>query len=352
MAATAELIRSLHAAHEAWRPIKRAAPNDKAARSLIIFATKATRTRPSAKAGAAQAARIARKAPQTMVKVSKATYGASHTFANFTYIARNGKVPMYDQDDIELSDVDEMQTLADEWIALNQNPKDLDSRFSSPDARRLILSMPRGTDPEIVLQAARATARDLFEDNFDYVYALHTDEGKGKSPNPHVHLTVRAKGHDGKKLAFGPSDLLYMRRVFAAELRQRGVDADATPQIARGARLNNEHSKTYQARMKVEKNNHDEAKPRKTFFRDISRMENGEDREYISSDIVKIYTDLMQELLKSSDHEYQKIGREFGKFINYNFNGQINTVGPQIAVDELPIQPPTIERPVPKGPKL
>src|SRR5579863_1133291 len=166
MTATAELIRSLHAAHEAWRPIKREAPNDKAARSLIIFATKAMRTSPSAKAGAAQAARIARKAPQTMVKVSKATYGASHTFANFTYIARNGKVPMYDQDDIELSDVDEMQTLADEWIALNQNPKDMDSRFSSPDARRLILSMPRGTDPEIVLQAARATARDLFEDNF------------------------------------------------------------------------------------------------------------------------------------------------------------------------------------------
>ena len=104
--------------------------------------------------------------------------------------------------------------------------------------------------------------------------------------------------------------------------------------------------------MKVEKNNHDEAKPRKTFFRDISRMENGEDREYISSDIVKIYTDLMQELLKSSDHEYQKLGREFGKFINFNFNGQINTGGPQIAVDKLPMQPPTIERPVPKGPKL
>ena len=184
MTATSELKRSLYAAQEAWRPIMRRPKKDKAARDLLLFGAKALPTKASTKAGVAQAARIARKAPQTMVKVSKATYGASHTFSNFTYISRNGEVAMFDQDGVEINDVAEMRELAEEWRALNYDPAELDSRHASPDARRLILSMPRGTDPEIVLQAVRATARQLFEDNFDYVYALHTDEGKGKSPHP------------------------------------------------------------------------------------------------------------------------------------------------------------------------
>ncbi|MEP6867158.1 MAG: hypothetical protein ABJA20_01445 [Novosphingobium sp.] len=351
MAATAELKRSLYAAQEAWRPIMRRPTKDKAARNIMMFGEKAMRTKPSTKASIAQVARIARKAPQTMVKVSKATYGASHTFSNFTYIARNGKVPMFDQDGVEIGDVSEMRELADEWRALNYDPAELDSRHASPDARRLILSMPRGTDPDIVLQAARATARQLFEDNFDYVYALHTDEGKGKSPNPHVHLTIRAQGHDGTKLAFGPDDLHYMRRVFAAELRERGVDADATPQIARGPRFNNEHSKTYQARLNVEENNNDRAKPRRSFERDNRRMEAGEDREYISADIVGIYADLMLELAKSRDPEFQELGREFGKFVDFNFKARIETDGPTIVASEKK-NPLTIDSPPPKRPKI
>jgi hypothetical protein len=330
MTATADLKRSLYAAQEAWRPIMRCPTKDKAARDVILFGAKAVQTKPSTKAGAAQAARIARKAPQTMVKVSKATYGASHTFSNFTYISRNGKVAMFDQDGVEISDVAEMRALADEWRALNYDSAELGSRHASPDARRLILSMPRGTDPEIVLRAARASARQLFEDNFDYVYALHTDEGKGKNPNPHVHLTIRAQGHDGTKLAFGPGDLLYMRRVFAAELRERGVDADATPQITRGPRFNNEHSKTYQARLNVEKNNNDGTKLRRSFERDNRRSEAGADREYISADIVGLYTDLMRDLAKSRDPGFQKLAREFGQFVNFNFKTNIDLAGAAI----------------------
>lgn len=319
MAATNDLKRSLYAAQEAWRPIMRRPTKDQAARNILLFGDKIVRTKPSTKAGAAQAARIARKAPQTMVKVSKATYGASHTFSNFTYISRNGEVAMFDQDGVEISEVAAMRALAEEWRALNYDAAELDSRHASPDARRLILSMPRGTDPDTVLQAVRASARQLFEDNFDYVYALHTDEGKGKSPHPHVHLTIRASGHDGTKLAFGPDDLLYMRRVFAAELRERGVDADATPQIARGPRFNNEHSKTYQARLNVDKNNNDPDKPRRGFQRDDRRMEVGEDREYTSPAIVKVYANLMRDFAKSGDAEFQAVGRDFERYVIATF---------------------------------
>ncbi len=342
MSATARLKRSLYAAQEAWRPVRPKSAKDKAAAPMVLFAAKVMRTKASTKAGVAQVARIARKAPQTMVKVSKATYGAQHTFSNFTYISRNGKLPMYDQDGVEIGDIEEMRALAEEWRALNADPADLDSRYASPDARRLILSMPKGTDPEVVLQSARAAARHLFEDNFDYVFALHTDEGKGKSPSPHVHLTIRAKGHDGTKLEFGPADLLYMRRVFAAELRHRGIDADATPQIARGPRYNNEHSKTYQARIRVEKNNNDPEKPRQVFERDVRRMEGGDDREYISADIVKLYGDLIHDLRQSRDPKFEMLARDFAAYVNESFGTGFDVGDPTI---DVRVKPATTERP-------
>ena len=330
----------------------RRSKKDTSARDILLFGAKAFPTKPNTNAGLAQAARIARKAPQTMVKVSKATYGASHTFSNFTYISRNGEVAMFDQDGVDINDVAEMRELAQEWRALNYDPAELDSRHASPDARRVILSMPRGTDPEIVLQAVRATARQLFEDNFDYVYALHTDEGKGKSPHPHVHLTIRAQGHDGTKLAFGPDDLLYMRRVFAAELRERGVDADATPQIARGPRSNNEHSKTYQARLNVDKNNNDPDEPRRSFERDDRRMKAGQDREYISPLIVKVYADLMRDFRSSGNVEFQAVGRDFERYVGANFGIKPVSNGETLKVADKSITASVVNQPPVSRPRL
>ncbi len=62
-----------------------------------------------------------------MVKASKATYGASHTFSNFTYISRNGNAAMFNQDGVEISDVEEMRRLAEKWRDLNYDPAEMDT---------------------------------------------------------------------------------------------------------------------------------------------------------------------------------------------------------------------------------
>jgi hypothetical protein len=49
-----------------------------------------------------------------------------------------------------------------------------------------------------------------------------------------VHISVRAVGHDGRRLAPGPADLRQWRERFARELRRLGVEAEATPRQARG----------------------------------------------------------------------------------------------------------------------
>ena len=102
-------------------------------------------------------------------------------------------------------------------------------RRDAPVSLSIILSMPAGTDPGRVHDAARSFASTLFADRHPYVFALHTDE-----PHPHVHLTVRAMGRDGERLNPRKADLQLWRETFAAALRDRGVEAEATPRRARG----------------------------------------------------------------------------------------------------------------------
>ena len=198
---------------------------------------------PTEKMTAEQFARLERRAPQVMVKVTKPTFGASHTFKNMTYISRTCEEEIFDQDGSLLTRVEELERLAEDWHQQNQDAYDGERRYRGPDARRLQFSMPKGTDPIALRNAVSATARHVFGDRFDYVYALHTDR-----PHPHVHLTIRAVSHDGQALRINKDDLLYLRRGLALALRVRGIDADATPQIARGGRVKHDRTAVHRAK--------------------------------------------------------------------------------------------------------
>ena len=50
----------------------------------------------------------------------------------------------------------------------------------------------------------------------------------------HVHLTVKAESKHGKRLNPRKPDLRRWREVFAEQLRERGIDAEASRQLARG----------------------------------------------------------------------------------------------------------------------
>ena len=232
----------LYAAWYIWRPIhpKKAKRKGRGGDKGFASALLALPFRPSAKQTAEQLARLERRTPQVMVKVTKATFGASHTYQNMTYISRNCEEEILDQDGCLYAENSELERLAGDWHQQNRDAYDGDRRYRGPDARRMQFSMPAGTDPIALRNAVAATARHVFGDRFDYVYALHTDR-----PHPHVHLTIRAVSHDGKALRINKDDLLYLRRSMALELRTRGVEADATPQIARGARVRHDRTEVH-----------------------------------------------------------------------------------------------------------
>jgi hypothetical protein len=53
--------------------------------------------------------------------------------------------------------------------------------------------------------------------------------------NPHVHISVRAESKHGRRLNPRKTDLHRWRETFAAKLRDRGIEAEATRQATRGA---------------------------------------------------------------------------------------------------------------------
>jgi hypothetical protein len=52
--------------------------------------------------------------------------------------------------------------------------------------------------------------------------------------HPHVHLTIARRDQDGRRFHPNRDDLFRYRQRFAQKLRDRGIEANATPSRARG----------------------------------------------------------------------------------------------------------------------
>lgn len=172
-------------------------------------------------------ARIARRAPEVMVKITGRTRDGAHLRAHLDYISRHGALPLAGPDAERIEGRAAVTGLAAEWseeLAIEPG-----RRKDSPASVSIVLSMPKGTDPGRLQDAAAAFAGEVFGERFPYVFVLH-DEGR----HPHVHLTVRSLGLGGERLNPRKADLQLWRERFAHALRAREIEAEATPRRARG----------------------------------------------------------------------------------------------------------------------
>jgi hypothetical protein len=174
---------------------------------------------------------VVRRAPQVMVKVTGGGRGMAAISAHFPYIAKGGRLPFEDDRGVVREGKEALRDVADQW-------RKAGSRIPETSARReafnVMLSMPAGTDPRIVKQAAREFAKAELA-NHRYVMVLHTHQA-----NPHVHISVRAEGRDGSRLNPRKEDLRRWRETFAERLRGWGIEAEASSQATRGTRHRNE----------------------------------------------------------------------------------------------------------------
>jgi hypothetical protein len=166
-----------------------------------------------------------RRAPQVMVKVTGGGRGMGAIAAHLRYISKGGRLGMEDDRGVTREGREAVAEVAEQWRhAGSLIPQQSERR----EAFNIVLSMPRGTDPQFVLRAAREFAKAELADH-RYVMVLHDHQA-----NPHVHLSVRAESRHGKRLNPRKGDLHRWRETFAEKLRGWGIQADATRQITRG----------------------------------------------------------------------------------------------------------------------
>ncbi|WP_395009099.1 relaxase/mobilization nuclease domain-containing protein [Undibacterium sp.] len=170
-----------------------------------------------------KASRVAGGSSEVMVKITGFGKGTGHVAAHIKYIARHGKVELETNTGQQINGGKELNAFFTEWNASLSK-----ERKNQRDTMHSIFSMPPGTPPETVKIAVKRLAANTFS-NHEYVYALHTD-----TLHPHVHLTVKLKGFDGKKLNPRKADLQEWRESFAENMRAQGIDAEATPRLVRG----------------------------------------------------------------------------------------------------------------------
>jgi hypothetical protein len=193
----------------------------------------AAATAKRAQAVRARLARTTKRVPEVMVKIYSACRGAKHIGRHIDYISRKGLIDLEDQDGLILRGPDQLKGLKEEWRAggLEVIPDESERR----DTLNIVFSMPADTDEVSMKRAVRAFAAKTFADH-QYVWAYHTretDPDPDPPAHPHVHLSVKTLGWTGHRLGPKKADLQRWREDFADQLRQHGIEANATSRLAR-----------------------------------------------------------------------------------------------------------------------
>jgi hypothetical protein len=184
-----------------------------------------------------QIRRTVGRAPEVMVKVltgGKPT--AKGARQHLEYVGREGELAIETDVGDRLTGDAAARQIVDDW--------DLDLEEERPGSRlnshgqsrrpklvhKLVFSMPPGTPSEKVLGAVRDFAREEFAVKHRYAMVLHTDDD-----HPHVHVVVKAVSERGERLNIRKETLRRWRAEFARQLRERGIEANATERAVRGA---------------------------------------------------------------------------------------------------------------------
>jgi len=160
-----------------------------------------------------------------MVKVTGGGRGMKAIAAHFRYVSKNGRLEIEDDRGVVEQGRDALKDIERQWRYGGAYIDDVGHRR---EALNIMLSMPKGTNPQTLLKAAREFATIEFADH-RYVMVLHTHQA-----NPHVHLSVKVESKHGERLNPRKADLHRWRETFAERLREWGVDAEASRQAARG----------------------------------------------------------------------------------------------------------------------
>ncbi len=178
--------------------------------------------------------RTVNRSPEVMVKVSGGARTLAGVGKHLAYIGRDDFVLETDMGE-RIREEGFQKALMDDWdldleTLWYQSERSINAPRRSPKlVHNLIFYMPPGTPATKVLQAVRQFAMNEWALKHRYAMVLHTNEA-----HPHVHVVLKARSEQGKRLNIRKATLRDWRQRFAQNLRDLGVSANATERAVRG----------------------------------------------------------------------------------------------------------------------
>src|SRR5271155_3742727 len=179
-------------------------------------------------------ARTVRRVPEVMVKVSGGARTVAGVEQHMDYIGREGELGLEADTGEHLDGKGFERHLTEDWdldLEAHERQTERSIRGRKPPklVHNVIFSLPPGTPADKVLRAVRKFALNEWQLKHRYAMALHTDDD-----HPHVHVILKARGEQGRRLNIKKATLRAWRREFASNLRELGVAANATERAVRG----------------------------------------------------------------------------------------------------------------------
>lgn len=218
-------------------------------------------------------ARTVGRTPEVMVKVSGGARTLRGIAAHFGYISRETSLDMETDDASAIRGRDGLKSLVRDWdldIEAIMPPRGFKKPSRGPKlVHNLIFSMPAGTPPDKVVKAVRKLAQEEWALKHRYAMVLHTDE-----PHPHVHVVLKARSEQGRRLNIRKATLRHWRQSFATNLRELGVAANATDRVMRGQTRVNVSDAVFRAKQR-------DALTRDSAFKDAKTVTPGATRQSV-----------------------------------------------------------------------
>ena len=202
---------------------------------------------------------------ESFVKVDKASTGlktGKHLHEAANYITRNGDIDLENEDGVILKKSD-LKLEMNDWITDQLIPdsdaelktsEEKEGRIRAADARRLIISCPKGTDPEAFINAVREFAEETLKNNgYRYVFGMHckSDIHPNEPDHPHIHILIKSVSFDKRRLNLRKSDLRQMRERFAVIARKYGIELNATNRAVRAQNFKSKTSERWHQEQKA-----------------------------------------------------------------------------------------------------
>ena len=174
-----------------------------------------------------------RRVPEVMVKVSGGARTVAGVEQHMDYIGREGKLGLEADTGEHLDGKGFERQLTEDWdldLEAHESPeRSIRGRKPPKLVHNIIFSMPPGTPSDKVLRAVRKLALNEWQLKHRYAMALHTDDD-----HPHVHVVLKARSEQGRRLNIKKATLRAWRQQFASNLRELGIAANATERAVRG----------------------------------------------------------------------------------------------------------------------